>query len=424
MSDSITFARARGEVPPFLRARAKKERALRPDSPRAGKSLHEEQRLGAPRSRFSPILPPAPEAGRGTRFVNATASYIGKEIAGQFRILQRIGSGGMGAVYKAEQPEMNRFVAIKILHPKYVSRPDLVSRFRREARAMSHLSHPNTARVYMYGQLEDGACYIVMEYLEGKNLAQITRAEGMLQPARAVNIMVQVCGALEEAHRQGIVHRDLKPENIFLTSQGGIADFPKVLDFGLAKVTEREMRPGSLILTQEGMVFGTPEFMSPEQARGQTLDARSDIYSLGCILYEMLTGKLPFDAAQPMDYLALQIRGTPIPLGRAHPRTSSFPPGLDVGRDEDHREGARQALPDARPTSRMALKDVLQDEVRDDAMRSVPQATRASASISRARAARRSRATRGCSATPRAAPAERSARARGAPRTVAPRRLR
>ncbi|HEY6878896.1 MAG TPA: serine/threonine-protein kinase, partial [Polyangiales bacterium] len=161
--------------------------------------------------------------------MNAQASYIGKEIAGQFRILQRIGSGGMGAVYKAEQPEMNRFVAIKILHPKYVSRPDLVSRFRREARAMSHLSHPNTARVYMYGQLEDGACYIVMEYLEGKNLAQVTRAEGMLRPGRAVNIMVQVCGALEEAHRQGMVHRDLKPENIFLTSQGGIADFPKVL---------------------------------------------------------------------------------------------------------------------------------------------------------------------------------------------------
>ena len=160
--------------------------------------------------------------------MNAPTSYIGKEIAGQFRIIQRIGSGGMGAVYKAEQPEMNRYVAIKILHPKYVSRPDLVSRFRREARAMSHLSHPNTARVYLYGQLEDGACYIAMEYLEGKNLAQITRAEGMLKPARAVNIMVQVCGALEEAHRQGIVHRDLKPENIFLTSQGGIADFPKI----------------------------------------------------------------------------------------------------------------------------------------------------------------------------------------------------
>jgi len=276
----------------------------------------------------------------------------------------------MGAVYKAEQPEMNRFVAIKILHPKYVSRPDLVSRFRREARAMSHLSHPNTARVYMYGQLEDGACYIVMEYLEGKNLAQITRAEGMLKAARAVNIMVQVCGALEEAHRQGMVHRDLKPENIFLTSQGGIADFPKVLDFGLAKVTQREMRPGSLILTQEGMVFGTPEFMSPEQARGQQLDARSDIYSLGCILYEMLTGKLPFDAAQPMDYLALQIRGTPIPLGERIPNLK-LPVGLDVVVMK-----TIEKEPDKRHASAAdfahALKECLQEEVRDDAMRSIP----------------------------------------------------
>lgn len=302
--------------------------------------------------------------------MNAPASYIGKDIAGQFRIIQRIGSGGMGAVYKAEQPEMNRFVAIKILHPKYVSRPDLVSRFRREARAMSHLSHPNTARVFMYGQLEDGACYIVMEYLEGKNLAQITRAEGMLQPGRAVNIMVQVCGALEEAHRQGMVHRDLKPENIFLTSSGGITDFPKVLDFGLAKVTQREMRPGSLILTQEGMVFGTPEFMSPEQARGQQLDARSDIYSLGCILYEMLTGKLPFDASQPMDYLALQIRGTPIPLSQRI-QNLKFPPGLEEVVMKTLEKDPSNRYPTAADFA-MALKGCLADEVHEDAMRSVP----------------------------------------------------
>ena len=124
--------------------------------------------------------------------MNSPASYIGTDIAGQFRILQRIGSGGMGAVYKAEQPEMNRFVAIKILHPKYVSRPDLVSRFRREARAMSHLSHPNTARVFMYGQLEDGACYIVMEHLEGKNLGQIVRQEGPMEPLRAIGILLLI----------------------------------------------------------------------------------------------------------------------------------------------------------------------------------------------------------------------------------------
>jgi serine/threonine-protein kinase len=252
---------------------------------------------------------------------------IGREIANQFRIVEKIGSGGMGSVYKAEQPDMRRFVAIKILHPRYLSRPDLVSRFRREARAMSHLTHPNTAKVFLYGQLEDGSCYFAMEYLEGRNLAQTVRAEGPMEVERAIHVMVQACGALEEAHTKGIIHRDLKPENIFLTNLGGIPDFPKVLDFGLAKVTEREMRPGSLILTQEGMVFGTPEFMSPEQARGEKLDSRSDIYSLGVILYELLTGKLPFDAAQPMEFIQKHIKEQPIPLSQRMPNRE-FPPGL------------------------------------------------------------------------------------------------
>jgi serine/threonine-protein kinase len=167
-----------------------------------------------------------------------------------------------------------------------------------------------------------------------------------------------------------MVHRDLKPENIFLTTQGGIADYPKVLDFGLAKVTQREMRPGSLILTQEGMVFGTPEFMSPEQARGQQLDARSDIYSLGCILYEMLTGKLPFDASQPMDYLALQIRGTPIPLGKRIPGLT-FPSGLEevvmktIAKEPDDRHASAADFA-------IALRTCMPGAVRDDAIRSVP----------------------------------------------------
>ncbi|MCC7540163.1 MAG: protein kinase [Deltaproteobacteria bacterium] len=239
----------------------------------------------------------------------------------------------MGAVYKADQPAMGRFVGIKILHSKFSGRADLVSRFRREARAMSHLSHPNTARVFLYGTLEDGAGYIVMEYLEGQNLGQVVRQQGPMDPERAVNILTQVCGALEEAHRAGIVHRDLKPENVFLTTQGGIPDFPKVLDFGLAKVTEREMRPGSVMLTQEGMVFGTPEFMSPEQAQGKKLDGRSDIYSLAVILFELLTGKLPFSAKQPMEYLTLHINQKPLTLMDRAP-TRQFPEGLQAVLDK------------------------------------------------------------------------------------------
>ena len=307
--------------------------------------------------------------------------YLGVQVAGQFRILERIGSGGMGAVYKAEQPDMNRNVAVKILHTKYMSRSDLVSRFRREARAMSHLSHPNTAKVFLYGQLEDGACYFVMEHLEGSNLAQEVRAHGPMDAARAIGVMIQVCGALEEAHKAGIVHRDLKPENIFLTSQGGIVDFPKVLDFGLAKVSERQMRPGSLILTQEGMVFGTPEFMSPEQARGETLDGRSDIYSLGVILYELLTGKLPFAAAQPMEYINLHINHQPATLAEGAPERT-FPAGLQHVLDRVLAKRPEDRYASATEFAR-ALKACSLGQIPTGAMRAIPADAASSASADR-----------------------------------------
>ncbi len=257
-------------------------------------------------------------------------NLIGKELLGQFRIVERIGRGGMGEVFKAEQPAMDRLVAIKILHAKLASRKDLVSRFRREARAMSRLSHPNTARVFLYGQLEESdQLYIVMEYLSGVDLAKLVRRDGPMPVTRATKVMIQVLGALEEAHSVGVIHRDLKPENILLSEQGGIADFPKVLDFGLAKVHETRLRPGSMVLTQEGMVFGTPEFMSPEQARGETLDARSDVYSVGLIFYELLTGRLPFPKCKPMEYISHHIYTTPIPVTERVPDLK-LPKALDA----------------------------------------------------------------------------------------------
>lgn len=255
-----------------------------------------------------------------------------KILGGQFHITKKIGTGGMGSVYQALQVDMNRLVAIKILHPKLAGRRDLASRFRREARAMSQLNHPNTVKVFMYGQLEEGgvgsgSLYIVMEYLEGRNLNRAVKREGPFALDRAATILIQVCGALQEAHSKGIVHRDLKPENIFLSRQGELTDYPKVLDFGLAKVTERQMRPGSIQLTQEGMVFGTPEFMSPEQAQGKTLDSRSDIYSLAVILYEALTGKLPFEAKTPMEYIQKHVVEPPISINQ-RVEGLAFPPGL------------------------------------------------------------------------------------------------
>src|SRR6202021_1043101 len=144
----------------------------------------------------------------------------------------------------------------------------------------------------------------------------------------ALPILIQVCGALDEAHKAGVIHRDMKPENIFICQGGALKDYPKVLDFGLAKVTEREMRPGSVILTQEGMVFGTPEFMSPEQAQGKALTPASDTYSIAVILYEVLTGKLPFDAKSAMDFIQLHVTGKPFPLSQRVPGRT-FPPVLD-----------------------------------------------------------------------------------------------
>jgi eukaryotic-like serine/threonine-protein kinase len=285
--------------------------------------------------------------------------FIGRDILnGQFQILQKIGSGGMGAVYKALQPDMNRMVGVKILHPKLANRKDLVSRFRREARAMSQLTHPNTVKVFMYGELDDGSLYIIMEYLEGKNLNQTVRGDGPFPLERALPVLIAACGALEEAHRAGIIHRDLKPENIFLVQSDALKDFPKLLDFGLAKVGEKQMRPGSVILTQEGMVFGTPEFMSPEQAQGKTLTPASDVYSLAVILYEVLTGKLPFDAKSAMDYISLHVTGQPIPLSQRVPG-KTFPPLLDQIMDRALAKHSEDRYPSAAEFG-AALQHVMQ----------------------------------------------------------------
>jgi len=237
---------------------------------------------------------------------------IGSEVDGRYKIVELIGEGGMGKVYLAEHVEIGKRVALKVLHPSYSRMPDLVERFRREARAASKIGHPNIVDVTDSGSTPDGSVYFVMEYLEGVELGSIIEREGALDIARALRITGQICRALSAAHREGIIHRDLKPENIFLITRGGEADVVKVLDFGIAKTTEAEAARERR-LTSPGMAMGTPEYMAPEQAAGRPADARTDIYSLGAIMYEMVTGVPPYQGDNFMEILTKKATQDPPP---------------------------------------------------------------------------------------------------------------
>lgn len=227
----------------------------------------------------------------------------------------------MGIVYEAEQPmgEGMRRVAIKTLLPELSRDPVVVSRFNRECSVVAGLEHPNTVRVYDFGTTEDGSLYIAMEYVAGRPLGDVI-AEGPMQIERCMAILEQIASALEEAHDQGIVHRDLKPENIVLSDRAGLRDFVKVLDFGIAKRSSSGGKHDTN-LTQQGMILGTPPYMSPEQFTGEPLDRTSDVYSLGIIAYEMLNSKLPFDGDTPWQWAHQHMSvepapfSVPVPLG-------------------------------------------------------------------------------------------------------------
>jgi serine/threonine protein kinase len=326
------------------------------------------------------------------------------EIVAHYRVISPIASGGMGQVYLAEDVRLGRKLALKVLEPRADPDDARTSRFEREARAISALNHPNIITIYDTGEVR-GQRFIATEFIDGFTLRSLL-GRGRIELRRALAIAMQMAEGLAVAHAAGVVHRDLKPENVMVRADGQV----KVLDFGLAKVTQREMRPGSLILTQEGMVFGTPEFMSPEQARGQSLDARSDIYSLGCILYEMLTGKLPFDASQPMDYLALQIRGTPISLSQRIPGLS-FPPGLEPVVMKTLEKDPANRYPSAADFA-MALRGCLGELVSEDAIRSVPHSEESQRFIAEGQQAAHaaSPAPHGTSSKPAAQPAQPSGR--------------
>ncbi len=231
-------------------------------------------------------------------------ALIGTTLPGGYVILELVGVGGMGRVYRAEQTALGRTVAVKIIHPHLLGDESASVRFITEARAASRLNHPNSVAVIDFGKF-GGQLYLVMEYLRGKDLARVTYEEGFLPFKRIVDIMVQVLAALSEAHHLDIIHRDLKPENIVLEPLRSGGDFVKVVDFGLAKMKEESQgRPG---VTNPGIVCGTPDYMAPEQGRGDPIDQRSDLYACGVILFQLLTGRLPFEAETPTQVVLMHL---------------------------------------------------------------------------------------------------------------------
>jgi eukaryotic-like serine/threonine-protein kinase len=251
---------------------------------------------------------------------NETDALVGSILSDRYRIDSVLGTGGMGAVYLAEQIHMRKRVAIKVLHQELTRMTEVVARFEREAMAAAHIEHPNVAAATDFGKLEDGAFFLVLEYVEGKNLRDEVDDCGPFAIERVIHIAQQILSALVRAHALGIVHRDLKPENILLVERDGDPNFVKVLDFGIAKVpvddlvasNNQDNRRPSKALTQAGVVFGTPEYMAPEQALGQDVDLRADLYALGVMLFEMLTGSLPFNSPNKVAILGMVV-SQPVP---------------------------------------------------------------------------------------------------------------
>jgi eukaryotic-like serine/threonine-protein kinase len=259
---------------------------------------------GAAALRMKARATPAPDSGSKTPMPQVDA-LIDVTLAGRYKVTRKIGEGGMGAVYEAQHLLIGKRVAVKVLLEKYAEKQDIVARLQQEARLASSIGHPNIVDITDIDQTDDERTFVVMEFLEGESLAQLIHSEGPMDPPRLIRIAHQVADALAAAHEKGIVHRDIKPENVFITQRAG-RDFVKVVDFGISKAMKTaqvEGEPETPRLTQTGMVLGTPLYMSPEQARGEDdLDHRIDVYALGVIMYESITGEVPFRGA---NYLAI-----------------------------------------------------------------------------------------------------------------------
>lgn len=243
---------------------------------------------------------------------------VGTTLAGKYEILSVVGHGGMGVVYKARDALMERFVAIKMLKAQLISDSMSVKRFHQEGRAASRINHPHVITVHEFAISPSGQPFIVMDFLEGTSLAQVIKNDGQVGVERTVKILAQACDALNHAHRHGVVHRDLKPSNIVLINYDGEKDFVKVVDFGVAKLITGAGQDLQR-LTQAGEVCGSPVYMSPEQCQGDELDPRSDIYSMGVVIYETLTGKLPLIGQTMVETMSKHITDTAPPFNEARP---------------------------------------------------------------------------------------------------------
>jgi serine/threonine protein kinase len=244
------------------------------------------------------------------------AEMIGEVIDGRYRLDATLGRGGMGLVYRATHVGMRRQVAVKILHPSLAMSPEVRNRFEREALAVGKIDHPNCVATYDVGRLPDGALYLAMELLEGRSLADVLEQERQIAPGRALHILAHVLRGLGAVHAAGLIHRDIKPENIFLIRQGEDLDFAKILDFGIAKPMSGELSDDGVRLTQAGMAFGTPIYMAPEQALGNKMDGRADIYAAAVIGYEMLAGQPPFYSDDKLEVMSMHT-AKPVPPMRS-----------------------------------------------------------------------------------------------------------
>jgi len=273
-----------------------------------------------------PPAPPAPSPDSATaartpptpvKAVDRAASLSGQVLDVRYQVLKKLGEGGMSYVYLAKEVATGQQVAIKVLSPKLATDRSSVERLRREAGLAMRLDHPNVCRIMRLGESEDGLIYLVMPFLEGELLSDRELRDGPMDLAIGIDLLRQVCAGLHHAHELQIVHRDLKPENIMLVVEDGGRQRAVVMDFGLAK--ERRADPAIAKLTATGIILGTPEFMSPEQIRGRPLDARSDVYALGIVAFEMFSGKLPFQGRNAQEMMIARLRGQPLPLRQFRP---------------------------------------------------------------------------------------------------------